>query len=91
MIFKTTKVVGMKPTYGRVSRFGLIAYASSLDQVGPLTKRVADCGLVLQALCGFDPRDSTSVNQPVPDFTSFLTQDINGMRFGVSMTIPTLL
>jgi len=73
----------MKPTYGRVSRFGLIAYASSLDQVGPLTKRVADCSLMLQALCGFDPRDSTSVNQPVPDFTSFLTQDIKGMRFGV--------
>ncbi len=76
-------VVGMKPTYGRVSRFGLVAYASSLDQVGPITKSVADCSLLLQAICGFDPRDSTSVNQPVPDFSSFLTGEIQGLRFGV--------
>jgi len=76
-------VVGMKPTYGRVSRFGLVAYASSPDQVGPITKSVADCSLLLQAICGFDPRDSTSVNQPVPDFSSFLTGEIQGLRFGV--------
>ena len=76
-------VVGMKPTYGRVSRFGLVAYASSLDQIGPITKNVTDCSLMLQALCGYDPLDSTSVNQSVPDFSSFLTGDVRGLRFGV--------
>jgi len=76
-------VVGLKPTYGRVSRYGLVAYASSLDQIGPITKNVIDCSLMLQALCGYDPRDSTSVNQSVPDFSAFLSEDIQGMRFGV--------
>jgi aspartyl-tRNA(Asn)/glutamyl-tRNA(Gln) amidotransferase subunit A len=76
-------VVGMKPTYGRVSRFGLVAFASSLDQAGPITKDVTDCSLLLQAICGHDPRDSTSVDKPVPDFSIFLKDDIRGMRFGI--------
>jgi aspartyl-tRNA(Asn)/glutamyl-tRNA(Gln) amidotransferase subunit A len=76
-------VVGMKPTYGRVSRFGLVAFASSLDQIGPIAKDVTDCSLLLQALCGYDPCDSTSVDTPVPDFTSFLTGDVRGLRIGI--------
>ncbi len=76
-------VVGMKPTYGRVSRFGLVAFASSLDQIGPFTKDVADCALVLNAICGHDPMDSTSVNLPTPDYTEYLTNDIEGIKFGV--------
>jgi aspartyl-tRNA(Asn)/glutamyl-tRNA(Gln) amidotransferase subunit A len=76
-------VVGMKPTYGRVSRFGLVAFASSLDQAGPITKDVTDCSLLLQAICGYDPRDSTSVEMDVPDFSSFLKDDIRGLRFGI--------
>ncbi len=76
-------VVGLKPTYGRVSRFGLVAFASSLDQIGPLTKDVTDSSLLLQALCGYDSCDSTSVEMPVPDFSSFLSDDIRGMRIGI--------
>jgi aspartyl-tRNA(Asn)/glutamyl-tRNA(Gln) amidotransferase subunit A len=76
-------VVGMKPTYGRVSRFGLVAFASSLDQIGPIAKDVTDCSLLLQALCGYDPFDSTSVDTPVPDFASFLTGDVRGLRIGI--------
>jgi len=76
-------VVGLKPTYGRVSRFGLVAFASSLDQIGPLTKDVTDCALVMNAISGYDPRDSTSVPHPVPDYTSRLTPDIRGLRIGV--------
>jgi aspartyl-tRNA(Asn)/glutamyl-tRNA(Gln) amidotransferase subunit A len=76
-------IVGMKPTYGRVSRFGLVAFASSLDQIGPLTKNVRDCSLLLQVLCGYDPYDSTSVEAPVPDFPSFLTGDVRGLRMGI--------
>jgi len=76
-------VVGMKPTYGRVSRFGLVAFASSLDQIGPITKDVTDCSLLLQVLCGYDPLDSTSVKEDVPDFSSFLTGDIKGLRIGI--------
>jgi len=76
-------VVGLKPTYGRVSRFGLVAFASSLDQIGPLTKDVTDCALVLNAIAGHDPLDSTSAPQPVPDFTRSLKPDIKGMRIGV--------
>jgi aspartyl-tRNA(Asn)/glutamyl-tRNA(Gln) amidotransferase subunit A len=75
--------VGIKPTYGRVSRFGLVAYASSLDQAGPIAKDVTDCSLLLQAICGHDARDSTSVDSPVPDFSTFLRDDIHGMRFGI--------
>jgi len=76
-------VVGMKPTYGRVSRFGLVAFASSLDQIGPITKDVTDCALLMNVLCGHDPRDSTSLKVPVPDFTSTLTGDVQGLTIGV--------
>jgi aspartyl-tRNA(Asn)/glutamyl-tRNA(Gln) amidotransferase subunit A len=76
-------VVGLKPTYGRVSRFGLVAFASSLDQIGPLTKDVTDCALVMNAIAGFDPRDSTSVRHPVPDYTRQLVADIKGLRIGI--------
>jgi aspartyl-tRNA(Asn)/glutamyl-tRNA(Gln) amidotransferase subunit A len=76
-------VVGMKPTYGRVSRYGLIAFASSLDQIGPLTKDVRDSALLLGAIAGYDEKDSTSVNIPVPDYLSCLTGDVKGMRIGI--------
>ncbi len=76
-------VVGMKPTYGRVSRFGLVAFASSLDQIGPLTKDVTDCALVLNAIAGFDNRDSTSVPKPTPDYTKCLDGDLKSMKLGV--------
>ena len=76
-------VVGMKPTYGRVSRFGLVAYASSLDQIGPLTKDVTDCALVLNAIAGHDPNDSTSLDWAVPDYTQALVPEVRGMRVGV--------
>lgn len=76
-------VVGMKPTYGRVSRYGLIAFASSLDQIGPFTKDVTDCANVMNVISGYDPKDSTSANVDLPDFTSYLTGDIKGMRIGI--------
>jgi aspartyl-tRNA(Asn)/glutamyl-tRNA(Gln) amidotransferase subunit A len=76
-------VVGLKPTYGRVSRFGLVAFASSLDQIGPLTKDVTDCALVMNAVAGHDPKDSTSVSYPVPDYTQQLIPDIKGLRIGI--------
>jgi aspartyl-tRNA(Asn)/glutamyl-tRNA(Gln) amidotransferase subunit A len=76
-------VVGMKPTYGRVSRYGLVAFASSLDQIGPLTRNVTDCAAVLGAIAGYDPMDSTSIPQPVPDYVSFLGRDISGMKVGI--------
>ena len=76
-------VVGMKPTYGRVSRYGLIAFASSLDQIGPFTKDVTDCALVLNVICGNDEMDSTAVDVPVPDFTQSLINDVNGLKIGV--------
>jgi aspartyl-tRNA(Asn)/glutamyl-tRNA(Gln) amidotransferase subunit A len=75
--------VGLKPTYGRVSRYGLVAFASSLDQVGPLTKDVRDCALMLNAICGHDPLDSTSIDRPVPDFTAALQEGLQGVRVGV--------
>lgn len=75
--------VGIKPTYGRVSRYGMVAYASSFDQIGPLTRDVADCALMLRAIAGFDPKDSTSLNQPVPDYTSCLKEGLGGIRIGV--------
>ncbi len=75
--------VGLKPTYGRVSRYGVIAYASSLDQVGPLTRDVTDCATMLGAIAGHDPKDSTSVDTPVPDYVAALTGDIRGMRIGL--------
>ena len=76
-------VVGLKPTYGRVSRYGLIAFASSLDQIGPVGKDVTDCALTLNAIAGYDPRDSTSLNLPPTDFTSGLTGDVKGVRLGI--------
>ena len=76
-------VVGLKPTYGRVSRFGLVAFASSLDQIGPLTKDVSDCALVMNAIAGHDPKDSTSVSHPVPDYTQHLIPDLKGLRVGI--------
>ncbi|MGA8848420.1 MAG: Asp-tRNA(Asn)/Glu-tRNA(Gln) amidotransferase subunit GatA [Dehalococcoidia bacterium] len=76
-------VVGLKPTYGRVSRFGLVAFASSLDQIGPLTKDVTDCALVMNAIAGYDFRDSTSVPHPVPDYTRQLIPDIKGLKIGI--------
>ncbi|MDE7197937.1 MAG: Asp-tRNA(Asn)/Glu-tRNA(Gln) amidotransferase subunit GatA [Lachnospiraceae bacterium] len=76
-------VVGMKPTYGTVSRYGLIAYGSSLDQIGPLTKDVTDCAAVLEVLASHDEKDSTSVARDDTDFTSALTEDVEGLRIGV--------
>lgn len=76
-------IVGLKPTYGRVSRFGLIAFASSLDQIGPFTRTVEDAALVLEAISGHDPKDSTSAPQPVPSFHESLRTDLRGVRIGV--------
>lgn len=76
-------VVGLKPTYGRVSRYGLIAFASSLDQIGPITKDVEDAALLLQVIAGYDEMDSTSVDLPVPDYTKSLTKNVKGLRIGV--------
>jgi aspartyl-tRNA(Asn)/glutamyl-tRNA(Gln) amidotransferase subunit A len=76
-------IVGLKPTYGRVSRFGLIAFASSLDQIGPMTQDVTDAALVMNAIAGYDDCDSTSVDRPVPDYTKALTGGIKGMKLGV--------
>jgi len=75
--------VGLKPTYGRVSRYGVIAYASSLDQVGPLTRDVADCAVMLEAVAGHDPKDSTSVDRPVPDYTATLKNGVKGLKIGL--------
>ncbi|MFI5294480.1 MAG: Asp-tRNA(Asn)/Glu-tRNA(Gln) amidotransferase subunit GatA [Thermodesulfovibrionales bacterium] len=76
-------VVGLKPTYGRVSRYGLVAFASSLDQIGPITKNVRDCAIMLNAISGRDLRDSTSAPIEVPDFTKVLGQDIKGLKIGI--------
>jgi aspartyl-tRNA(Asn)/glutamyl-tRNA(Gln) amidotransferase subunit A len=76
-------VVGLKPTYGRVSRFGLVAFASSLDQIGPMTKDVTDCALVMNVIAGYDSGDSTSVPYPVPDYTRQLIPDIKGLKIGI--------
>ena len=77
-------IVGLKPSYGRVSRFGLVAYASSLDQIGPLTKTVRDCALLMNAITGQDPQESTSLPADVPDYTAALGREIRGMRIGVA-------
>jgi aspartyl-tRNA(Asn)/glutamyl-tRNA(Gln) amidotransferase subunit A len=76
-------VVGVKPSYGRVSRFGLVAFASSLDQVGPLTKTVRDSAMIMNAMAGHDPQDSTSLKEPVPDYTKNLGRALKGMRLGL--------
>jgi aspartyl-tRNA(Asn)/glutamyl-tRNA(Gln) amidotransferase subunit A len=76
-------VVGLKPTYGRVSRFGLVAFASSLDQIGPITKNVEDAAITLGVLAGYDPFDSTSVNEPVQDYRSLLSESIRGLKLGI--------
>jgi len=75
--------VGLRPTYGRISRYGVIAYASSLDQVGPLTRDVTDCALMLGAVAGHDPMDSTSIDIPVPDYTKALAGDVKGLKLGL--------
>ncbi len=76
-------ITGMKPSYGRVSRYGMVAFASSLDQGGPMARTVEEAAIVLQAMAGFDPRDSTSVDEPVPDLTAALTAEVRGLRIGV--------
>ncbi|WP_342244183.1 Asp-tRNA(Asn)/Glu-tRNA(Gln) amidotransferase subunit GatA [Pseudomonas sp. OTU5201] len=78
-----TNLTGIKPTYGRVSRWGMIAYASSLDQGGPLARTAEDCALMLGAMAGFDPKDSTSVDQPVDDYLASLNQPLAGLRIGL--------
>ncbi|MFP7571589.1 Asp-tRNA(Asn)/Glu-tRNA(Gln) amidotransferase subunit GatA [Marivita sp. S2033] len=78
-----TGITGIKPTYGRCSRWGIVAFASSLDQAGPMTKDVRDAAIMLTAMCGHDPKDSTSADLPVPDFESMLTGDIRGKTIGI--------
>ncbi|HEB77912.1 MAG TPA: Asp-tRNA(Asn)/Glu-tRNA(Gln) amidotransferase subunit GatA [Methylothermaceae bacterium] len=76
-------ITGLKPTYGRVSRWGMIAFASSLDQGGPMARSAEDCALLLQAMAGFDPRDSTSVDRPVPDYAAALNRELKGLKIGL--------
>lgn len=76
-------ITGLKPTYGRVSRYGMIAFASSLDQGGPLAQTAEDVALLLGAMAGYDPKDSTSINQPVPDYTQSLNDDLHGLKIGL--------
>jgi len=76
-------IVGFKPTYGRCSRWGLVAFASSLDQAGPMTRTVRDSAIMLRAMAGYDPKDSTSVNRPVPDYEAALTGDVRGLKVGI--------
>jgi len=76
-------IVGLKPTYGRVSRFGAVAFASSLDQIGPMSKTVEDSALLLNVIAGFDKKDSTSINVPVPDYLETIKQDIKGLKIGL--------
>lgn len=76
-------IVGMKPTYGRVSRYGLVAFASSLDQIGPLTRDVTDCAVMMNSICGYDPKDSTAVDIPVENYRSALVEDMKGVRVGI--------
>ncbi len=76
-------ITGIKPSYGRVSRYGMVAFASSLDQAGPMARTAEDAALLLQVMAGFDPRDSTSLDKPVPDYTKTLTDDIKGLRIGL--------
>ena len=76
-------IAGIKPTYGRCSRWGIVAFASSLDQAGPMARTVEDCAIMLASMAGFDPKDSTSANRPVPDFAAACTRSVKGLRIGV--------
>ncbi len=76
-------ITGMKPTYGRCSRWGVIAFASSLDQAGPFARSVEDCAIMLQSMAGYDPKDSTSVDKAVPDYASAMTGDVKGLKIGI--------
>jgi aspartyl-tRNA(Asn)/glutamyl-tRNA(Gln) amidotransferase subunit A len=78
-----TGIAGIKPTYGRCSRYGIVAFASSLDQAGPLARTVEDCAILLAAMAGFDPKDSTSAERPVPDFRAAVTRGVKGLRIGI--------
>ena len=78
-----TGICGIKPTYGRCSRWGIVSFASSLDQAGPMAKTVRDCAILLQAMAGFDPKDSTSLDEPVPDWEGRLSSDLKGKRVGI--------
>jgi aspartyl-tRNA(Asn)/glutamyl-tRNA(Gln) amidotransferase subunit A len=82
-------LVGVKPTYGRVSRYGLVAFASSLDQIGPFTHTVADAALSLQVVAGYDPMDSTSIPEPAPDYSAVLDRGVEGLRIGRISDLPT--
>jgi aspartyl-tRNA(Asn)/glutamyl-tRNA(Gln) amidotransferase subunit A len=76
-------IAGIKPTYGRCSRFGIVAFASSLDQAGPFARTVEDCAILLRSMAGHDPKDSTSADRPVPDFAKACTRSVKGLRIGV--------
>jgi aspartyl-tRNA(Asn)/glutamyl-tRNA(Gln) amidotransferase subunit A len=78
-----TGICGIKPTYGRCSRWGIVSFASSLDQAGPMAKTVRDCAILLEAMAGFDPKDSTSLDLPVPQWEANLSSDLKGKRFGI--------
>src|SRR5262249_49237091 len=78
-----TGTVGIKPTYGRCSRWGIVAFASSLDQAGPIAKTVEDCAILLNSMSGHDPKDSTSIPAPVPDFRAACGKSVKGMKVGV--------
>ncbi|MCH8189004.1 MAG: Asp-tRNA(Asn)/Glu-tRNA(Gln) amidotransferase subunit GatA, partial [Proteobacteria bacterium] len=78
-----TGTVGLKPTYGRCSRWGIVAFASSLDQAGPMARSVRDCAILLRAMAGFDAKDSTSVDTPVPDYEAALTGEVTGLKIGI--------
>jgi aspartyl-tRNA(Asn)/glutamyl-tRNA(Gln) amidotransferase subunit A len=85
-------IAGIKPTYGRCSRWGIVAFASSLDQAGPVARNVEDCAILLRSMAGFDPKDSTSADMPVPDFAAACTRSVKGLRIGVpaEYTMPGL-
>src|SRR6478736_8621195 len=76
-------ITGIKPTYGRCSRFGIVAYASSLDQAGPFGRTVEDCAILLRSMAGYDPKDSTSADRPVPDFAAACGRSVKGLWIGV--------
>ncbi len=78
-----TGIVGIKPTYGRCSRWGIVAFASSLDQAGPFARTVRDCAILLRSMAGFDPKDTTSVDVPVPDYEAALARSVKGMKIGI--------